>query len=498
MRRTLFSLLLKKQKLITWEAFCVPYTATGRKLALETGNRRLATVGLGRTTFDRWSSGSWYGRPRGEAAQILERMFTQPVEVLFSPAPDASESPVAAESVATRIGSRWPTSSMLIPAGGPGGTWEITGRRHLDGTSAAVHLLPVIRQDEEVNPDDLSQEEQHDLDGFLRPARRGFVVGVEERSGDLDLYVREAAAARRPGRPGLQVAGALSIPSAYLLDDLTYGIVWALTQLDDGLLSDDQTLDSERHIISTHLSLPRSAPSRLLVDLTAAGSSWMGSAFCAQHIQRELTNARAVPTFWTREQSGEEAAPWLFFKHKLDYLQELTRFHSTSAQTVRVFCLPEAEVAQSERYERVLLLLSIALMERFGIRVRVIPQPEYSEVDGVALMPGQRAVVANWVRVPGGALWAADSTSARGDLRTYATAFADAQGNDVLSGAPDSPSRLRALSNYLGLDWGWLTSRCRSLGEYGVAGLVRPRSRLLTVNALDETLLFLGKLTSDQ
>ncbi|MEU1528006.1 hypothetical protein [Streptomyces fagopyri] len=498
MRRTLFSLLLKKQNLTTWEVFCVPYTATGRELARETGNRRLATVSLGRTTFDRWSSGSWYGRPRGGAAQILERMFGHPVEVLFSPAPDASESPVAVGSVTTQIGSRWPSSSMLIPAGGPAGTWEITGRHRLDGTSAAVHLLPVIRRGEEANPDDLSQDGQRDLEGFLRPARRGFIVGVEERRGDLDLYVREAASARRSGRPGPQSAGTLSIPSAYLLDDLTYGIVWALTQLDDGLLADDQVLDSERHLISTYLSLPRSAPSQLLVDLTAAGSSWMGSAFCAQHIQQELANATEVPTFWTREQSGEEAAPWLFFKHKLDYLQALTRFHSASTQTVRVFCLPEGEVAQSERYERVLLLLAIALMERVGIRVRVIPKPEYSEVDGVALVPGQQAVVANWVRVPGGALWAAGSTSTRGDLRTYAAAFADAQGNDVLSGAADSASRLRALCGYLGLDWDWLTSRCRSLGEYGVAGLVRPRSRLLTVNALDETLLFLGKLTSDQ
>jgi hypothetical protein len=221
----------------------------------------------------------------------------------------------------------------------------------------------------------------------------------------------------------------------------------------------------------------------------------MGSAFCAQHIQQELTDAAEVPIFWTREQSGEEAAPWLFFKHKIDYLQALTRFHSASAQTVRVFCLPEGEIERSERYERVLLLLAIALMERFGIRVRVIPKPEYSDVDGVALVPGERAVVANWVRAPGGALWAAGSTSARGDLRTYAEAFADAQGDDVLSGMADSESRLWALSSYLGLDWDWFTSRCRTLGEYGVAGLVRPRSRLLTVSALDETLLFLGRFS---
>ncbi|MEU8779083.1 hypothetical protein [Streptomyces sp. NPDC048606] len=497
MSPTLFSLLLKEQNLTTWEGFCVPYTATGRLLAQETNNRRLATVGLGRTTFDRWSSGTWCGRPRGEAAQILERMFGRPADVLFAPTPEMHATSVAAGPVAELVGSRWSTSRLLFPAGGPSGTWEIAGRRRLDGTSAAVRVLPVVRRGEAVNAEGLGQDDRSDLEGFLRPARRGFVVGVEERLGDLDLYVREAASARRSGRAVPQ-AEVLSIPSAYLLDDLTYGILWALTQLDDGLLADDHVLDSERHMIATYLSLPRSAPSRLLVDLGAVGSGWMGSAFCARHIRKQLADASEVPTFWTREQSGEEAAPWLFFKHKLDYLQALTRFHSGSTQTVRVFCLPETEVARSERYERVLLLLAIALMERLGIRVRVMPRPEYSAVDGVALVPGHRAVVANWVRVPDGALWAANSTTARGDLRTYASAFADALGNDVLAGADGPTGRLRRLAGYLDLDWVWLTSRCRALGEHGVAGLVRPRSRLLTVRALDETLLFLGNLTSDR
>ncbi|MFD3662875.1 hypothetical protein ACFWVF_20130 [Streptomyces sp. NPDC058659] len=495
MRRTLFSLLLKDRGLLGWEAFCVHFAATGRELAQETGNHRLATASVGRTTFDRWSSGTWYGRPRDEAAQILDRLLGRTVEELFSPAPDTGESTVALESVAARIGSRWPTSTLLLPAGGPAGVWEIAGRQRLDGTSAAVHLLPVIKRGEEADVHDLSQDGLRDLERFLRPARRGFLVGVEEQKDDFDLYVRDAAAARRPALPGPPATGQLSIPSAYLLDDLSYGILWALTQLDDGLLSDDQALDAEQHLLDTYLSMPRSAPSQLLVDLTTVGSSWMGSAFCARHIQQELADASEVPIFWTREQTGEEAACWLFFKHKLDYLQALERFHGTATQTVRVFCLPEAEVARSEKYERVLLLLAIALMERFGIRVRVVSKAEYSEVDGVAFVPGQRAVVANWVRAPGGALWAAASTATRGELRTYATVFADAQGSDVLVGE-DPASRLRSLADYLGLHWGWLTTRCHALGEHGVAGLVRPRSRLLTVEALDETLLFLGKLAS--
>ncbi|MFK0119333.1 hypothetical protein [Streptomyces sp. NPDC090994] len=493
MRRTLFSLLLKDRDLLGWEAFCVHFAATGRDLARETGNRRLATASVGRTTFDRWSSGTWSGRPRGEAAQILERMLGHTVEELFNLAPDASEPTAPLESAAARIGARWPTSTVLLPAGGPAGLWEISGQQRLDGTSAAIHLLPVIRRDGEANVHELDQNGLRDLERFLRPARRGFLVGVEESRDDVNVYVRDAAGARRPTLPGSPDTGPMSIPSAYLLDDLSYGILWALTQLDDGLLSDDQALDAEQNLLDTYLSMPRSAPSQLLVDLSTVGSSWMGSAFCARHIQQELTDASEVPIFWTREQTGEEAACWLFFRHKLEYLRALERFHSATAQTVRVFCLPEAEVARSEKYERILLLLAIALMERCGIRVRVVPKTEYAEMDGVALVPGQRAVVANWVRAPGGALWAARSTASRGDLRSYATVFADAQGADVLVGQ-DPASRLRSLADYLGLDWRWLTARCHALGEYGVAGLVRPRSRLLTVEALDETLLFLGKL----
>ncbi|MFK4120018.1 hypothetical protein [Streptomyces longwoodensis] len=492
MSRTLFSVLLKDRDLLGWEAFCVYFAATGRELARETGNRRLATASVGRTTFDRWSSGTWRGRPRGEAAQILERMLGHTVEELFSLAPEAGELTPALKSVAAQIGSRWPTSTVLLPADGPAGVWELSGQQRLDGTSAAIHLLPVIKRGGEASAQGLSPDELRDLERFLRPARRGFLVGAAEGRDGIDVYVRDAAVARRP-LPGPPVTGPMSIPSAYLLDDLSYGILWALTQLDDGLLSDDKELDSEQRLLETYLSMPRSAPSQLLVDLSTVGRSWMGSAFCARHVRQELADAREVPMFWTREQTGEEAACWLFFRHKLEYLRALERFHGATAQTVRVFCLPEARVARSEKYERLLLLLAVALMERRGIRVRVVPNREYSEVDGVALVPGQRAVVANWVRAPGGALWAAGSTSSRGELRSYATVFADAQAADVLAGE-EPASRLQSLANYLNLDWPWLTARCHALGECGVAGLVRPRSRLLTVEALDETLLFLGKL----
>jgi hypothetical protein len=174
MRRTLFSLLLKERDLLGWEAFCVHFAATGRQLARETGVRRLATASVGRTTFDRWTSDTWSGRPRSESAQILERMLGRTIEELFGPAPDATGSGAALESVASRIGSRWPTSTFLLPAGEPSGIWEISGRQRLDGTSAAVHLLPVVRRHEEAAVHGLDHDGRRELERFLRPARRGF------------------------------------------------------------------------------------------------------------------------------------------------------------------------------------------------------------------------------------------------------------------------------------------------------------------------------------
>jgi hypothetical protein len=233
-----------------------------------------------------------------------------------------------------------------------------------------------------------------------------------------------------------------------------------------------------------------------MLDLTAAGTSWWGSAFCAHYIERQLREANEVPAFWTREQSGSEAGAWLFFRHKVGYLQRTGSLATTSQSTSRVFCIPEASVTGADRHERVLLLLAIALMEHHGIRVRVTADPAYEEMDGIALIPGQRAVIANWVRVRGEALWVATTTSSRSDLRSYTAAFGDAQQADVLTGVAPG-SRLEQLARYLDIDWRWVTSRSRELAEHGVAGLVRPRSRLLTLEGVEDALSYLGGFTPE-
>jgi hypothetical protein len=103
--------------------------------------------------------------------------------------------------------------------------------------------------------------------------------------------------------------------------------------------------------------------------------------------------------------------------------------------------------------------------------------------------------VANWVRTE--ALWRADTTTARADLRGYHETFNEASERNLLHGS-DSEERLRILADYLGLDWHWLVHRCRALGECGVSSLIRPRSRLISVDALDDVLRFLGTLAPDR
>lgn len=489
-RPTLFHVELKRRGWDDWEEFCLHFRAGARTLADETGQRRLATAGVGRTTFDRWAKPDYGGRPRAEATQVLEHIFGYSVDELFSPARTPAELRQPPTEAAAVIDDRWPaTSRLIVPATGASGMWELTDRDSLAGTAAAVQVMTAVLDEE--------SDEVRVLDSggglkqFLRPdARRGFLIGVEEHTDGYGLYVLDAASARRAQAVASSRSNAIAIPRAYLLDDLTYGILWALAQLDDGLLADDHSLDAESHNLDTYLALPRTAPNRQLLELTSAGSSWWGSAFCAQYIERELKSAGEIPVFWTREQRGAEAAPWLFFRHKIDYLRSTGRFTDGGQATSRVFCVPESSVLRTERYERVLLLLAVALMECHGIRVRLVTDSAYTDMDGVALIPGQKAVVANWVRT-GEALWAASTTSNRGDLRSYGTAFGDAQQIDILTGSAPR-SRLEELARFLDIDWGWVTTRCRAVAEQGVASLVRARSRLLTSDGVDDALSFLG------
>ncbi|HUZ25147.1 MAG TPA: hypothetical protein VMV07_15435 [Streptosporangiaceae bacterium] len=229
-------------------------------------------------------------------------------------------------------------------------------------------------------------------DGEPGLARRAMLIGVDQRDGTARLlragpqYPADLAWEDRTG-PGTVV------PRAYELDDVTYAIRWAVANLDDALLTDDYALDQRRRELSGYERVPQSAAGReVAAGLTSVARMWLGSSFCAWHILRSLARPTAGPVFWTREQRGEEAAVWLLFRHKLEYLRRIsTQFAGHSAGLARGFCVPEDAVVLSPRWERMPLFLAMALMESLGIRTMVAADPGYAEVDGFALLPGEQA-----------------------------------------------------------------------------------------------------------
>src|SRR3979409_1105246 len=74
--------------------------------------------------------------------------------------------------------------------------------------------------------------------------------------------------------------------------------------------------------------------------LNSVAHMWLGSDFCARHILKALPDLPELPSFWTREQRGEEASAWLIFDHKYPYLRETTKALGGRA-TTSAFCLPE-------------------------------------------------------------------------------------------------------------------------------------------------------------
>jgi hypothetical protein len=272
-------------------------------------------------------------------------------------------------------------------------------------------------------------------------------------------------------------------------------LLWASACLDDGLLAVDDALGEEERSFGTYLQLERSSVTRSSADhLTGAGRAWLGSSFCARHVQARLSaaSAEALPVFWTREQTGEEAATWLFFAHKHRYLHAIDRLLG-GEPTRRVFCLPEDAVGKLPAHERILLFLAIAQMELNKVVVTIVPDPTYQELDGFVLVPDHQAVVANWIR--GDGVWAVDTLDHRRTVRWYSDAVGDATIRSITTAA-SAAHRLQDVANYLELDWTNLTGRCGELSEPGIAGMIHTRSRRVTLSELDRVLRYVGSLTA--
>jgi hypothetical protein len=86
-----------------------------------------------------------------------------------------------------------------------------------------------------------------------------------------------------------------------------------------------------------------------------------------------------------------------------------------------------------------------------------------------------------------------DVTDNRSTIRAYIDAHQYVQAHSTL--AADTPARrLETLASCLGLNWPSVTRRCAQLAEYGLAGMVEPRSRLLSLAGADRACGFLGDL----
>ncbi|MFI7025744.1 helix-turn-helix transcriptional regulator [Micromonospora sp. NPDC049900] len=385
-----------------------------------------------------------------------------------------------ASTIAAALGSatREPRVERTLAA--PGG-------RYFPGVPIDVEVYPAVDDGRIIATIPRTDAERQ----WRRPLQRRLVAGQITTSASNRLFAldsRQASQRLVDVDDGVR----LLIPRVYQLDAITAAVLWAVANLDQSLLLDDARLDAARTAIAEYSRLTRSAVSGDVgPDLETVSRMWLGSAFCADHISRQSADLTEIPTYWTREQTGEEASTWLLFGHKLRYLESTAaRFTTSSQQATRIFCVPQAAVEASTESEQILLLLAVALMESFGIDVAITDESEYAALPGLALT-SRRAIVATWIRADG--VWHVDVTGQRSALAEYRDAAGHACAHSVIA-ADTSASRLNALADYLNLNWTWLRTRCAELGDYGLAGLAEPRSRLLSLDGADRACRFVGSL----
>lgn len=369
----------------------------------------------------------------------------------------------------------------LIGLTGPAG-------RLFAGSTVPAMVLPATAHDRVV----VDIPIQRGIGHFVRRPEHTLVIG---RTGDSEL-ARLYAADTRHVRSKLRHRDdivRLPIPAAYVLDELTLGLIWAIANLDDSLLDDDAELYAAHGHLADLDKLDRSAAGRdLVANLTPLSQAWLGSDFCARHITRNSAALAETPVFWTCERRGEEVSGWLFFSHKFEYLKASTKGldDTSTGKPTRAFCVPPEAVEASGAPERMLLLLSAGLMESFGIKIRVCTDEDYTHVEGF-VSDGRKAILANWV--DSDSLWHVDVTTQRSALTGFGDAAQYAMAHSVTNGV--SPAdRLAAFAGYLQLNWATTTRRCAELGKYGLEGLMAPRSRLLSAAGAERACQFIGSL----
>lgn len=418
-------------------------------------------------------------------AAALAFLTKHPGDGTLIPAQPAA--PAEPAGFAGFIGERWPGVEAVRAATGVTGIdWQllVPGGRSMPGTTATVRMHPAQLVNGRAI---LAPIESNLTSDFARRSDRGFIAGAVDEADEPRLFLLDARAART--RPLSGPAHELAIPASYELDDLTFGILWAVTNLDDALLSDDRCLHEARHDLQAYERLTASTVSRESAPgLNPIAHMYLGSEFCARYILRSLPDLHTAPVAWTKEQRGEEASTWLLFDHKYHYLRETVAMSGGSMR--RGFCIPESAVAGSAPYERILLFLAGALMESLGIHVQLTTDASYETVEGFVLAPGQQeAIIANWVGGEG--MWHVDLTGKASVVSQFENVAGDVAADSIIE-ATAPGRRLETLADYLELDWRWLTRRCAEVGQSGTGCLVQSRSRLIAPTGVDAACRYVG------
>lgn len=406
-----------------------------------------------------------------------------------SAAISATEDPFGFATSATE---NWSGLRLSRPVPDYGVDWQalLPGGRSMLGSQLSLQVHPARIEEDRVV---VSIPDQRRAEEFMARPNRGLLVGAVTTGGASQFYVLDGRRARSRLTKNGGVYEVVA-PTAYELDDLTYGILWAVANYDDALQADDQALAETRSDLKAYERLSASAVSREAAPgLNDVAHMWLGSDFCARHILRALPDLPEVPAFWTREQRGEEASAWLIFDHKYPYLRETTK--ALGSTSTRAFCIPESVVNSSPRHERILLFLAVALMEAMGIHTQFTADPSYEAVEGFVVAPDKEAVIANWVR--GDGMWHVDVTARSSVVREFTNAAEDVGAHSVTA-APTSAGRLRALAQYLDLPWAWLIQRCAQLARLGSSGLIQSRSRLVSPAGIDTACKYVGSLPVDR
>jgi hypothetical protein len=305
---------------------------------------------------------------------------------------------------------------------------------------------------------------------------RRLLIGADAEGHRYVLDASIAAARHRQGMADAPVR----IPQSLLLDEVTESLLWALTNIESSLHADDAVIDQA------------SAAGTGAWDLTPVTHAWIGSSACANHLLTNLHRIDTAPDFWTRERTAEEASTWMFFSHKVKYLEETQRRYGSAAEPAsRTFCIPESTFANATLQERIILLLAMALMESFTVTTRICTHPEYAATDGFAAS-ASTAIIATWVRASQQVTM--DVVSSRSAMGDFDDAIRHTSTCNAAPGA-NPAERLEAAADYLGVEWARFTSRCAELSGTVLDALLVSRSRHLTTAGPKRACTYLTQLT---